>query len=383
MVGSSFVSEDEVRRYLEAAFQEYLGLLGTRYDELLLRSNIVTAFAGEDTIQLGAQAPRSPSGWTFSQTTQGSQALARPDGTATCTTSLHTHIDGMVVIPLTNMAYAGEAPVVTVELELAMGQGTPSNQFLYLEVAAPDSVSLVSTADYQAWINLDTLATGTVGASVNLSGVGLSAATSFLNQWRKITLTFQPPGPRLGLRLTYVAADGSSAANTTNTLFIGNVKVLQAAPIKKLRAVRVEGSYFLRRGQIRELESYSQAGSNLERYILRADNGREEMPQLMLMPTPNVNTQLRYYFVPVFTLDDVGMMSLMASWDEYVVIKAAIKMKDKEESDVSVLMAELEQLSKRLLEDLEPVDASEPAQVQRFGGATLDPCSGLYVEEVF
>lgn len=382
MVGSSFVSEDEVRRYLEAAFQEYLGLLGTRYDELLLRSNLVTAFAGEDTIQLGAQAPRNPAGWTFSQTTQGSQALVRPDGTATCITSLHTHTDGMVVIPLTNMAYVGEAPVVTVELELAMGQGTPSDQFLYIEVGAPDSVSLVSDSAYQAWINLDTLAAGTVGASVNISGTELSTATAFRDQWRKVTLTFQPPGPRLGLRLTYVAADGSSSANTTDTLLIGNVKVLQAAPIKKLRAVRIESSYFLRRGQIRELESYSQAG-NLERYILRADNGREEMPQLMLMPTPSVNTQLRYYFVPVFTLDDVGMMSLMASWDEYVVIKAAIKMKDKEESDVSVLMAELEQLSKRLLEDLEPIDASEPAQVQRFGGATQDPYSGLCVEEVF
>ena len=120
-----------------------------------------------------------------------------------------------------------------------------------------------------------------------------------------------------------------------------------------------------------------------EGYILRSDNGSESMPELLLMPAPSANTVLEYYFVPAFTLVDACGMSLVAGWDEFVVITSAIKMLTKEESDVSVLLAEKAGLEKRMLEDLEPTDASEPAQVVRFQGPGMDPMSQLFQEEVF
>ena len=117
--------------------------------------------------------------------------------------------------------------------------------------------------------------------------------------------------------------------------------------------------------------------------MLSADNGRDGMPKLTLMPTPQSATTLDYYFVPMFSIADAAGLSLAAGWDEYVVLTAAIKMKDKEESDPAVLFAEREALVKRMKEDLEPIDAGEPAQVERVQGPALDTYSMLFQEEVF
>jgi len=384
MVGSSFVSSDEVRRYNEAAFQEFLGLLGTRQDELLLRSAKVTAFAGEDTVQLGAQSPRQPAGWATLDTTLGAAALIRPDGTPTCYTAKHTSVVGMVAVPIVNMAFGDQAPAVTIELLL---NESSSGVRGFFELGPIGSAAGHAQPAYQAWVNLYTAVVGTVGASLNVTVESLDSSLSPNDTWKRVTITFTPLGPRQALRFSLVTADLSTTSDTATTLNIASIRVLQSSPLKKLRGVRIDGSRFLRRAQLRDLEAYNLTGQSsapeCERYILKADNGREGMPELMLMPTPTSNLTLKYYFVPVFSLKDVGMMSLVAGWDEYVVITSAIKCKDKEESDTSVLFAERESLVKRMLEDLEPIDASDTPEVQRYTGLDVDPYSLQVEEEVF
>lgn len=81
--------------------------------------------------------------------------------------------------------------------------------------------------------------------------------------------------------------------------------------------------------------------------------------------TPDVNSQFRLFYYPVATklvldadeYDDVNQFS------EYVVVDAAIKMMQKEESDVSVLMAQKEALRKRIIDMAANRDANEPASV--------------------
>lgn len=72
--------------------------------------------------------------------------------------------------------------------------------------------------------------------------------------------------------------------------------------------------------------------------------------QLMLNPLPAAGQNIRLWYVPrpsnltasTDTLDGIS------GWEEYVVVDAAIKCKDKEESDCSVLMARKQALKERI-----------------------------------
>ena len=74
--------------------------------------------------------------------------------------------------------------------------------------------------------------------------------------------------------------------------------------------------------------------SVLTRYRVRGNS-------LWLTPTPANGAAFRLWYVPRFTeleeSDDV--MTGVNGWEEYVITHAAIEMKDKEESDVTILLA--------------------------------------------
>lgn len=396
MVGSSFVSPDEAHRFTEAAFQEFLGLLGTRFDELLLRRASVTAFAGEESVQLGAQLPRLSAGWALYSTTVVSVTIETPDGEPSAYSVQHTaaSTDAFLVIPLTNMTFgADSAPNATIEIvckSTAFG-----DIFGYFEIVSKlgtNSPSIVADT-WHGWVNLTTGAVGQVGNGTN-SDINIEcdvldpvANSDVSTVWKKVRITFKPKGPRHALRVGICTTDAVTTRTADTPMQIASVRILQATPIKKLRGVRIVAGRFLRRRQLRDHEAYTlssqPSAQEPEGYLLRADNGRDGMPELLLMPTPAANCSLQYYFVPVFTLADALGLSLVAGWDEFVVVTAAMKMKDKEEGDVSVLMAEKAGLVKSMLEDLEPIDASEPAQVARFTGPGVDPYSQVFQEEVF
>lgn len=69
-------------------------------------------------------------------------------------------------------------------------------------------------------------------------------------------------------------------------------------------------------------------------------------------PLPDANTEYRYWYVPFPTqlVNDTDTLDGLNSYQEYVMVDAAIKMMQKEESDVSVLMAQKEALKKRIVD---------------------------------
>lgn len=89
--------------------------------------------------------------------------------------------------------------------------------------------------------------------------------------------------------------------------------------------------------------------------------------QIILFPTPDSSTyQAQLWYVPNLSLGDLEGnygLAMVAGWDEYVIITAAMKMKDKEESDCTVLMAERSMLWDNMKRVLTPTDESEPPHV--------------------
>ncbi len=87
--------------------------------------------------------------------------------------------------------------------------------------------------------------------------------------------------------------------------------------------------------------------------------------KLWLTPTPQNGQQLRIWYVPrvIPLVNDNDVADGVSGWLEYVVVDAAIKAMQKEESDVSVLMAQKGALIKRIEAAAENRDAGNPATV--------------------
>lgn len=86
---------------------------------------------------------------------------------------------------------------------------------------------------------------------------------------------------------------------------------------------------------------------------------------LVFTPVPDAGTQIRLWYSPVatkLTLDSDTLNDLN-QYVEYVIVDAAIKMLQKEESDVSVLFAQKQALQKRIEEASQNRDAGEPESV--------------------
>src|SRR5690606_34316871 len=90
--------------------------------------------------------------------------------------------------------------------------------------------------------------------------------------------------------------------------------------------------------------------------------------QMYFWPPPDAAYIAQVFYVPNLDLAAVSSigfpgLSFLAGWDEYIVISAAMKMKDKEESDCTVLMAEKNQLWDSIKKSLTPLDESMPKYV--------------------
>lgn len=86
---------------------------------------------------------------------------------------------------------------------------------------------------------------------------------------------------------------------------------------------------------------------------------------LIIRPVDWAQGTYRIWYTPAPTLlssDGDTVDARVAQWEDYIVVRAAIKAKDKEESDVSVLMAELEMFKQRI-RAVAPRDAGHPPRV--------------------
>ena len=99
---------------------------------------------------------------------------------------------------------------------------------------------------------------------------------------------------------------------------------------------------------------------------------------LMFIPTPSGGQYLRIWYIPrlVQLLKDTDILDGISGWTEYVIVDAAIKALEKEESDVSVLMAQKMALIKRIEDSGMNRDAGMPdcisdvrSQSQTWGGS--------------
>jgi hypothetical protein len=94
--------------------------------------------------------------------------------------------------------------------------------------------------------------------------------------------------------------------------------------------------------------------------------------RLHFIPTPQGNQQVRLWYVPRMTelLQDADTCDAVSGWTEYLIVDAAIKALQKEESDVSVLMAQKQALIDRIQAAAENRDAGEPATISDTRRAT-------------
>lgn len=83
---------------------------------------------------------------------------------------------------------------------------------------------------------------------------------------------------------------------------------------------------------------------------------------LMFIPTPQAGQQIRMWYIPKISqlLQDADILVGISGWSEYVIVDAAIRALQKEESDVSVLMAQKMMLKSRIEESSMNRDAGQP-----------------------
>jgi hypothetical protein len=93
------------------------------------------------------------------------------------------------------------------------------------------------------------------------------------------------------------------------------------------------------------------------RYILQGDNVR-------ILPKPDNTYSATLWYVPVPpTLANPGNVAVPPFGDEYLACRAAIDCKQKEESDVSVLMAQANEAERQVLESSANRDAGLPQRM--------------------
>lgn len=116
-------------------------------------------------------------------------------------------------------------------------------------------------------------------------------------------------------------------------------------------------------------------------YYWRIDPSNE-YPRICFAPIPDAVYSLDFWYVPMSSLKALNSslvqktLYLLAGWDEYLVVDLAIAMKDREESDCSVLMAEKAELYALMERQMSPTDQQEPAAVIQHGErdqSWLDP----------
>lgn len=94
------------------------------------------------------------------------------------------------------------------------------------------------------------------------------------------------------------------------------------------------------------------------RYCLQAD-------KMLLRPEKHSAVTVRFIYIKEFSkLSDLSdTFNFKSSWDDFVICKAALKARDKEEGDVSVIAAELQKAEANIIKMAPNRDANRPKRV--------------------
>jgi hypothetical protein len=158
------------------------------------------------------------------------------------------------------------------------------------------------------------------------------------------------------------------------------------AQVKALRLVRHVDGTRLRKSTLNDQEfvqSSTRPGKPL--YYRPELDPRNDYLRLELLPWPDRSYEFDVFYVPALSLKEFLTTSYSSipvrGWDEYLVLTAAAKARDKEESDVGNLMKEREILVERIRADLVPFDKSEPDTVVQMSGMGIDAESRMWGED--
>jgi len=92
-------------------------------------------------------------------------------------------------------------------------------------------------------------------------------------------------------------------------------------------------------------------------YQIRGDS-------IEFVPEPNSASTIKFWYVPSFSRlsfdDDEINSSIMVNWEEFAVLTAVYKMKEKEELSTTVIERELEAIRERIDSAASNRDAGEP-----------------------
>lgn len=99
--------------------------------------------------------------------------------------------------------------------------------------------------------------------------------------------------------------------------------------------------------------------------------------QIELVPMPSAGQSVRLWYIkrPLVKVADNDILDGISGWSEYIIVDAAIKAMQKEESDVSVLMAQKMALRQRIESAASNRDAGEPevvSDLRRLDGSYFD-----------
>lgn len=96
--------------------------------------------------------------------------------------------------------------------------------------------------------------------------------------------------------------------------------------------------------------------------------------QILFAPAPDSETDIRLWYIPLAAklVADTDELNDLNQFAEYVIVDAAIKMLQKEESDVSVLFAQKEALRNRIEDMAKGRDAGTPDEITDIYTANYD-----------
>ena len=113
-----------------------------------------------------------------------------------------------------------------------------------------------------------------------------------------------------------------------------------------------------------------------DRYVATAITGRGGYTDyqyqirgngIEFIPEPNTTSTIKLWYVPAFSDleddDDEINSFIMSNWEEYAIVTAVYKMKEKEELSTTVIERELEAIRMRIEEAAANRDAGEPGGI--------------------
>jgi len=157
----------------------------------------------------------------------------------------------------------------------------------------------------------------------------------------------------------------------------------------KFRGVRhTNGSKeFLRKIDLHEVPLATSSGEGRPKCYSVRLSPTALAPYVDIYPTADATYAFDVHTIPIYSLRDINSgagaqtsLRYLAGWDQYIVLDMAIAMKDREESDCSVLMAERADWSQLMEKSMASFDLGEPPAVVQRAGRIQDPYADPFSE---